>query len=468
MDYDVIVVGGGGAGIAAAIAAQAEGASCIVLEADRKLGGAAALSTGIFYAAGTSVQRQAGIPDDTPEAMYYYLMTINQWGSNPKLVRALCDDSGSAFEWLRELGADFPVDRLVKSGVDDVPRGHGCAEMGLGIVNAMTNRLGAKNIEVAYGTRLESLNWENGRVVGVQAGGYSLRSSNVVLATGGFANNRSLVERFYPTAASHGDYAFSVYRDVPYNVGDGLLQAEAIGANIAGFDTGLCNATASFGKIMEAFIPPWVMLVNLQGRRFMAETISAYINGYLINEQAERRSFAILDQRSFDDADANAEISHYKGIGPSGVWNGAMLREQLRRGGVKTAQTIAELAQVLGIDTETLTETVARYNANCQAGHDPDFFKKATTWYPVSTPPFYAVEVRACVVGSIHAGLEIDEKAHVLSRTGRAIPGLFSAGEVAATQLGRRYAGGGIGLCNAIVFGLRAGRFAAREAIELA
>lgn len=274
--------------------------------------------TGVFYACGTSIQRQAGIPDDTADAMFQYMMTINQWGSNPKLVRVLCDDSGVAFEWLRELGADFPVDQLVSSGVDNIPRGHGCAEMGLGIANAMTNRLGARGIEVAYGAGLESLIFEGGRVVGVRASGYSLRASNVVLATGDFANNRALVQRLYPTAASHGDFLFSLYRDVPFNTGDGLLQAEAVGASIAGIDTGLCSVTASFGKTMEAFIPPWVMLVNLMGRRFMAETAPYSVSGYLINEQAERRAFAVFDRRSFADADANATIRRTKAAGHQG------------------------------------------------------------------------------------------------------------------------------------------------------
>ena len=72
--YDVIIVGGGGGGMAASIEANERGASVLILEADNKLGGATRLSGGVFYAAGTSVQRDAGI-QDTPDAMYTYIMT---------------------------------------------------------------------------------------------------------------------------------------------------------------------------------------------------------------------------------------------------------------------------------------------------------------------------------------------------------------------------------------------------------
>ena len=90
-DYDVVVIGSGAAGLAAAVTAADSGASVIVLEADDKVGGSSRLSGGHFYAAGTSVQREAGILDDTADDMFNYYMTLNQWNVEPAVARTYCD-----------------------------------------------------------------------------------------------------------------------------------------------------------------------------------------------------------------------------------------------------------------------------------------------------------------------------------------------------------------------------------------
>src|SRR5690606_28196852 len=99
-DFDVIVVGGGGAGLAAAIEAARAGASVMVLEADTKLGGATAMSGGVFYAAGTSAQRAQGIEGDTADAMFEYIMALNQWALKADIIRHISDQSGPTLEWL--------------------------------------------------------------------------------------------------------------------------------------------------------------------------------------------------------------------------------------------------------------------------------------------------------------------------------------------------------------------------------
>src|SRR5262245_42501460 len=135
-DYDVIIVGGGGAGLSAAIMARDAGATCMVLEADKKLGGATALSAAVMYAAGTSVQRAAGVQGDTPDAMYHYMMTLAGWEANPWIVRILCDESGPALEWLISLGVEFPPEYVLCSGVEDVPRGHPSRGVAESLINA--------------------------------------------------------------------------------------------------------------------------------------------------------------------------------------------------------------------------------------------------------------------------------------------------------------------------------------------
>src|SRR5512139_1691720 len=116
-DYDVIVVGAGAAGLSAALGASLAGASVLVMEADRQVGGSSRLSGGHFYAAGTSLQREAGVLDDNADAMFEHYMTLNQWLVDPSVVRRYCDLSAPTFEWLRGLGVEFRPEGVYRSGV---------------------------------------------------------------------------------------------------------------------------------------------------------------------------------------------------------------------------------------------------------------------------------------------------------------------------------------------------------------
>jgi len=134
---------------------------------------------------------------------------------------------------------------------------------------------------------------------------------------------------------------------------------------------------------------------------------------------------------------------------------------------VKTAASLRALGAQIGVDGIALEETVRLYNAGCDAGIDTQFFKKAPKLFPVRQPPFYAVEIRAAIIGITGAGLDIDSAARVLDAHQRPIPGLYAAGEVLGCFQGPRYGGGGLGIGCAVVFGRLAGATAAREALGL-
>ena len=134
-DFDVIVVGGGGAGLAAATTAASEGARVLIVDADKKLGGSTSLSTGVFYAAGTSVQKKLGIVDN-PADQYRYYMNVNQHKLEASVVHRLCHESAPALEWLLSLGVEFKTQDLYCSGVDGIPRGHMAAGHGASIGRA--------------------------------------------------------------------------------------------------------------------------------------------------------------------------------------------------------------------------------------------------------------------------------------------------------------------------------------------
>ncbi|MDB5702378.1 MAG: FAD-binding protein [Sphingomonadales bacterium] len=462
-DFDVIVVGGGGAGLAAAIEAANAGASVMLLEAAEKLGGATAMSGGVFYAAGTSAQRAMGIEGDTADAMFEYVMALNQWALKSDIIRYIADESGPALEWLIRLGAKFPF--VVPSGVESVPRGHCCEGAGFELANVLINAAGVADVQTAVATKVERLIVEDGAVVGVHASGMDLRAPSVVIATGGIGNNPELRARLFPSAAQHGAWAWTIHEGAPTIVGDGILMGEAIGASVVGIDNGLPLPTAGFGKYVEAFLPPWTIVVNEAGRRFMAETASFSVSGYLLNEQPGAHAFAVFDEPTLVEASNDGKYLDPFGTGmTTPTWQEATIREQVANGRIKTADTIAGLATLCGIDPVALEETVRRYNIGCAAGGDPQFLKKSPKYFPIATPPFYAVEVRAAIVGGTGSGLDIDVKTQVLDVHGRAIPGLFAAGETLGVVQGKRDAGGGMYVGSAVILGRQAGRSAAARA----
>lgn len=144
-------------------------------------------------------------------------------------------------------------------------------------------------------------------------------------------------------------------------------------------------------------------------------------------------------------------------------WVTSELEAQERTGKVIRADSLDALAVRCGIRRGALEATVARYNADCEAGEDSMFFKAAEDLKPVRTPPFYAVEVRAAIICLTSTGLRIDRDAQVLDLRDQPIRGLFAGGETAGGVLGERYVGGGNSIANAIVFGRIAGISAAAE-----
>jgi fumarate reductase flavoprotein subunit len=462
-DFDVIVIGGGGAGLSAAIEASKAGASVMLIEAAEKLGGATAMSGGVFYAAGTSVQRAQGITGDTADAMFEYIMALNQWALKPDIIRYIADNSAASLEWLIELGAAFPF--VVISGVESTPRGHCCEGAGFALANVLINAAGAAGVETAVNTRVERLLVEDGRIAGVHADGVDLRAPVVVIASGGFGPNPELRARLLPSSTWHGEWIWSIHEGAPGVRGDGIALAEDVGAGITGIDNGLPLPTAGFGKFVEAFLPPWTMVVNEAGRRFMSETASFSVCGYLLNEQPGHHAFAIFDEPTLVEASNDGRYLDPFGTGmTTPTWQEATIRAQVANGRVKTADTLAALAATCGIDPEGLKATASRYNANCRAGGDPQFLKKSPKFFTVETAPFYAVEVRPAIIGGTGAGLDVDEACHVLDTHGRVIPGLYAAGEVLGVVQGKRDAGGGMYVGSAVILGRLAGRQAAAEA----
>lgn len=465
-EFDVVVIGGGGAGLSAAVSAAEQGASVILFEAEGELGGSTQLSAGLFTAGGTRIQRELGV-DDTVERYYQHYMDLNQWMLKPGLIWTFCEQTAPALEWLIGLGVDIPAKfstnahtpGLSRAGVEDVWRGHVPRDQGYGVVQVLDKARRSHGIDAVLHTRIDELVVTDGRVAGVIADGVRVDAGAVVVASGGLASSPALVERWFPTALRAADSLFVVA--APGSRGDHLTFGEQVGASIVGDGWGLLLPTASFVRYhhwQAGFPPPSRIYINARGRRFMDEDASYAVSSQIIEAQGGD-VWAVFDER--------ARLALPPGYAD---WTPQNVLAGLDTGHVVRGESLTELAAMIKVDAQIMQAAVARWNEQLPHGRDADYqrdrsfaAKGAGNPAPIAAAPFYATRVMPAELVCTHAGLEIDENAAVLAADARPIPGLYAAGEAGAGVLGTRYVGGGNAVANAITMGRIAGRNAARQ-----
>lgn len=454
-DYDVVVIGSGAAGLAAAIKAHEGGARVLVLEADDKVGGSSRLSGGHFYAAGTSVQREAGVDGDTPDAMYDYFMTLNQWKVEPGVVRKYCDEAAPTFEWLRSLGVVYRPERVYVSGIDSVRRGHPPEGEGLAVVKVLDAERIRRNIDLALMTPAERLlTDENGEIAGVRAGGDEVRAPAVVIASGGFGHNKEFLAKYWPDAQMGGDWTWCI--SGPKSMGDGLVLGEGVGATLGGHNRGLLLITPGFAHDLEVAVPGWTILVSREGRRFVNETAPYTVMAGLFRRNGGM-AFAVFDE------DARLAAAPASERNPS--FNPENLEEKANAGRIVRAESLEALAAAAKINVAPFLGTVERYNEDVARGHDAAYLKAPTYLRPIRRAPFYAVEIRPAIICWTGTGLRIDAETRVIGGDERPIAGLFAAGETVGTFHGDVYIGGGGSYGPAVTFGRIAGENASAFAL---
>jgi fumarate reductase flavoprotein subunit len=459
-EYDIIVVGAGAAGMSCAIEAHDSGARVLVVEAAARAGGSTALSGGVVYGAGTSVQRAAGIVHDSAEAMFQYYLTLNQWNVDFAVGWRYCQETAHTIHWLQKLGVVFPVKGLHATGVDGVPRSHEADGEGHELARVLYRACTQRSIDFAFGMRVDDLIMDGNAVVGVGAAGEQVTAGAVVLASGGFGQNRNLIEEYYPDADAAGSWCWSVSAE--HSRGDGLLLGRGIGASIAGRNTGLLLLTTGMERVFETPLPEWLMFVNREGIRFVDETAPHAVITGVIKAQGGS-CFAIFDERMRLEGLPSEENRR---CGRSSNFTAEAIEAGVDAGVVVQGDTPEELAAKLGIPPKALAAAIDRYTADAALESDRQFFKASSWLEPIATPPFYGVEVKPGIISFTSCGLRIDTAARVLDSTGTVIPGLFAAGETTGNVLGERYIGGGNGLGNGLNFGRIAGKVAAGELLQ--
>ncbi|BAU94362.1 fumarate reductase flavoprotein subunit [Corynebacterium suranareeae] len=464
-DFDVIVIGSGGAGLSAAISASEHGADVVILEAEPSIGGSTIRSAGVLVAAGTSVQHSLGVAD-SPREMYQHYMDLNQWKVLPGPVWNFCHESGPMFEWMLEMGLEVPAQHstnahmpgLTRGGVENNKRCHVPKGQGKGLVEVLDKRRQELGIPVRLNSRVTDLIIEDNRVHGVKLGKESIRAGAVIVASGGFARNQDLIRKYFPDALDAGTSFFAVAADG--SRGDHLKFAEKHDLKVFGENWGLLLLTARFQRFhhwVSGFPPASRIYVDAQGLRCMDEDST-----YAVNQgqwkAVGKTVWAVFDERARLNLPTDVED-----------WQPERILEEVDKGVVLKAGSLEELAGKIGVPRENLKSSVDRWNHMLPNGIDDDFRRHDTLQAKgaklkldaIEQGPFYAVQIVPGELVCTHTGLQINSTAQVVNSSGSLVDGLFAAGEAAGGILGERYVGAGNSVTNGLVLGKIAGTQAA-------
>lgn len=405
---DVVVVGAGGSGMAAAIEAKRKGLNVILIEKLPMIGGTTALSSTAFNAGGSKIQMALKKPYTADD----YYLKLKGKGPDDASLRNLADLSGPTTDWLVDMGAD--LGRVI-NGSQHTPKDGGA--LGAMLVPVMKKQLDKLGIEPRTSTKAEDLYVKDGRVAGVRVshdnGKYVIHAKGVILATGGFASNPELVAKYtpmwagYPSTASRGATGDALA--MATKVGAALGQMDRSGPQTVAYQTG--NGAVSLTNVRYN----GAILVNEDGNRFLNELALTPILGKAIKDQKDRHAYLIFDQASVDRA--------------------ALMKKYKEAGYFVEAPTLDALAKKLGINAENLSKTVAAYQKGMDDGVDHEFGRKDSRFSRIDKVPYYGAKISPASQ-TTYGGVKIDLKARAVTETGKVIPGLYVSGE-AASQYGQ-------------------------------
>ncbi|HQO94774.1 MAG TPA: flavocytochrome c [Sedimentibacter sp.] len=456
-EAEIVIIGAGGTGLAAAVTAGQEGASVIVLETNGFAGGNLLVSGGVYNSPEPEMQAKQGI-EDSPELFMQQTLAGGDNIANPELVRILAYNALDGLNWLKELGNEFE-DQVIQAPGALHPRSHNTtAPLGSGIIKTYLEHIDKMdNVEILYETKGESLIQEDGQVVGVIAknpDGSKLTvkaNKGVIIATGGFSKNAQLVIEYrnaekWPLLDEN-----SVSTNMDSIRGEGIIMAREIGADVVDMDqmqflylgqpkTGLLSGVFNVSAEVTVF-------VNKEGKRFVAEDARRDVISSAVFAQEDGMMYMLHSAESLSDPANQLNI------------DGIPMKELLDIGayGWKQGDTLEELAKEIGVPAENLVQTIAEYNEAVDTKNDP--FGRTLLNVKMAKGPFYAIP-RVPALHHTMGGLRIDTLARVLDTKGEPIPGLYAGGEVTGGIHGGNRLGG-----NAVTDTVVFGRLAAQSAV---
>ena len=444
---DIVVVGAGGAGLSAAVAASEnhEGLKIIVLEKQGILGGNTNYSTGGINAAETDVQKELGIRD-TKQLFYDDTMTGGKNENIPALVWNLVDNAPATISWLKGLGTDLTdVGLMGGSSVKRTHRPKGGSAIGPHLMKVLKTACEKENVEIRTSNKVTGLlTAVDGRVTGVSVqnadgSSYRLTARAVIIATGGFGANLAMVAKLQPSLSGFATL------NHPGATGDAFAWVTAIGGTTIQMANIQIHPTAEATNhilITEAVRGNGAILVNHEGQRFCNEMGTRDVVSAAILAQSQGEALLVFDQTV---RKSLAAIETYAS------------QHLLIEG-----STLEALAGQMGVPAAQFTQAVSRYNAWQKAGYDEDYGRSATGMpVAIETAPFYAVRVKPAIHHTM-GGLSVNTETQVLRADGTPIEGLFAAGEVTGGLHGANRLGGN-GVADIVVNGRLAGLAASKS-----
>ncbi len=433
---DIAVVGGGAAGLSAALSAaetaRAAGQKLRIAlyEKNAELGGDTLIAGGYFNAVDPVRQKAMGI-DDSPELFEKQMLEASSGGCSPALVRQLAFGAADAVRWLESYGLTF-LPKLFAIFGSPFPRAHLPAlSSGRAYIRTLAQAAWAAGIRIEQSAPVRELLWTDGRIRGLAFDDGVCRAASVILASGGFAANRAMLAEHAPALAG------LPVDSQPGSTGDMHLAAQKIGAALLNMPFVECIPGAGSGVPYDVrldYRPDRMILVDEDGLRFVEENASRFEIASAVVARSPRRIWALADQALVSDLDIRQQKNLYQGL-----YAGSAHREP----------TIDRLSARTGIRLEGLESTLGRSPARER----------------IQRAPFWAVPVHLRVHATL-GGIRISPRAEVLDREGRAMPGLWAAGDVTGGVHGRSRMGGN-GINTAVVFGRIAGRMAAESALAM-
>lgn len=441
MEFDVVVVGSGGAGLSAAIQTYDLGASVIIVEKMSVIGGNTTKASAGMNAAETKFQTLSGIVD-SKELFYNETLKGGQDKNNPELLRYFVNYASEAINWLDE--KEIELSNLTTTGGMSIDRTHRPASrsaVGGFLVSGLVKNINKRAIEVLLDTSVVEIVTENNKVTAVKIknedGSESLiKTKAVIVATGGFSANSSMVEKYRP------DLKGFVTTNHKGATGSGLMILEQHGAGTVDMGEIQIHPTveqATSYLISESIRGGGAILVSQKGERFVNEMDTRdKVSAEIIN---------LLEHYAYIMFDENVRIEN------------KAVEEYLSQGFVIEKPTIQTLAEALNMNDKTLMQTVERYNLFFNNKKDEDFGRSTGMRHAINQGPFYAIKIAPGIHHTM-GGVTINTSAEVLNTNGDIIQGVYAAGEVVGGIHGANRIGGNA-VADIITFGIQAGTNAA-------
>lgn len=449
---DVVVIGAGGAGFAAAITAANEGKNVVLMEKMGVFGGDTALSGGEMAAPGNWIQVQEGIAD-SPEALAKDMLDGGDNAGDPALVQVIAEGALDSSQWLTfEGGISWKHDLMQFGGHNTkrsiIPITHSGSEM----TTKLTNRVDTiDEITLVNNTRAVELVKTGDAITGVKVQNAltgeetTVACKAVVMACGGFGSNIDMRVKYNPEM---DDSILST--DSVGATGDGITMGEAVGANLIDMEYiqtyPVCDPeTGSLSYVGDVRLESAAIMVNKEGDRFVEELDRRDVLSKAIVEQTDGKAYLLFNQKNADPTGLlETHADEYENMEARGV--------------IVKGDTLEAVCEPFGVDAAELQKTVEKWNQYCKDGNDPDFNYRSD-FNPIEEGPYYLMAYKPAVHYTM-GGLHINPEAQVLDDAGAPIGGLFAAGEVAGHKMGTNRLGS-CSMSDIYTFGRIAGKNAA-------